>query len=71
MDVLDIKPDIRCTQEPSDFGGTCRKCGKPLVLLPDDMRQGFCFDCIDFLELSKKQEENEGRLFRVNVKDRA
>jgi hypothetical protein len=68
MEALDIRPDIRCIGESSDFGGSCRKCGRPLIILPEDMRQGFCFDCIDFLELSKKQEINEGRLFTVNLK---
>jgi hypothetical protein len=68
MEMLDIRPDIRCNQDSSDFGGTCRKCGKPLVLLPDDMRHGFCFDCIDLLDVSNRLETDEGRLFTFKGK---
>lgn len=30
--------------------GTCRKCGTRVILLPNDRRQGYCFDCLDLLE---------------------
>lgn len=65
MQAFSIRPDIRTLEEHSDFEGTCRKCGKPLVLLPGDVRHGYCFDCIDFLDISRKQEINDGRIFTV------
>lgn len=61
-----IRPDIRKFDDASDSHGHCRKCGRTLALLPDDMRMGYCFDCIDFLEISRRQEVSEGRLFAVN-----
>ncbi len=61
-----IRPDTRKFEDESETFGHCRKCGGPLVLLPDDMRMGYCFDCIDFLEISRRQEFIEGRLFSVN-----
>lgn len=61
-----IRPDTRKFEDASETFGHCRKCGRPLVLLPDDMRMGYCFDCIDFLEISRRQEFIEGRLFSVN-----
>jgi hypothetical protein len=66
-DVMIIRPDIRKFEDCSEIQGNCRKCGRPMVLLPDDMRLGYCFDCIDFLEISRKQEINEGRIFTVNL----
>ena len=61
-----IKPDMRRFEEPAEAYGHCRKCGSPLTLLPDDMRMGYCFDCINFLEISRKQELNEGRFMSVH-----
>jgi len=43
--------DARKFVEPEDMVGACRKCGSKLILLPDDRRQGYCFDCFDLLEI--------------------
>ena len=66
-DNMEIRPDIRKFEDASEVHGNCRKCGRPLVLLPDDRRMGYCFDCVNFLYISKKQEFNDGRLFTTNV----
>jgi hypothetical protein len=34
-----------------------------MVVLPEDRRYGFCFDCLDFLLISRKSEMNEGSVF--------
>ena len=46
-----LSQDTRKFRESEDRVGTCRKCGARLMLLQDDRRQGFCFDCYDVLEL--------------------
>jgi len=46
-----LRSDVRRFNEGGDRFGHCRKCGTRIVLLPDDRRQGFCFDCFDSLEL--------------------
>ncbi|MFQ5838412.1 MAG: hypothetical protein ACE5HJ_06480 [Thermoplasmata archaeon] len=46
-----LKPDVRKFNDREDRIGYCRKCGARLILLPDDKRQGYCFDCIDLLEV--------------------
>ncbi len=68
-EIMIIRPDMRKFEDNSALYGNCRKCGRPLVLLPDDMRLGYCFDCINFLEISRKQEINTGRLFTVGSTD--
>ena len=45
-----INPDGRRFAYPEDRQGLCRKCGTKLVLLPNDKRHGYCFDCFDPLE---------------------
>jgi len=47
-----LRPDVRRFSEGGDRFGRCRKCGARIVLLPDDRRQGFCFDCFDTLEVT-------------------
>jgi len=47
-----LRPDVRRFSEGGDRFGHCRKCGARIVLLPDDRRQGFCFDCFDSLEVA-------------------
>ncbi|HEY5539333.1 MAG TPA: hypothetical protein VIL58_07320 [Thermoplasmata archaeon] len=47
---MKLRPDVRQFSEGGDRFGRCRKCGGRIVLLPDDRRQGFCFDCYDSLE---------------------
>ncbi len=49
---MNLRPDIRKFKEDEDRISFCRRCGAKLILLPDDKRQGFCFDCIDLLEIS-------------------
>jgi len=48
---LKLRPDVRRFSDGGDRSGRCRKCGTRIVLLPDDRRQGFCFDCYDTLEV--------------------
>ncbi|HLA46001.1 MAG TPA: hypothetical protein VJ207_00325 [Thermoplasmata archaeon] len=47
-----LRPDIRRFSESGDRSARCRKCGTRIVLLPDDRRQGYCFDCYDTLEVA-------------------
>ncbi|MCJ2520072.1 MAG: hypothetical protein LN412_03880 [Candidatus Thermoplasmatota archaeon] len=49
---MKLRPDIRKFSEEEDRIGYCRRCGFKLILLPDDKRESFCFDCLDLLELS-------------------
>lgn len=42
-----LRPDIRHFRDREESAGSCRKCGCALVFLPDDKRNGFCFDCFD------------------------
>lgn len=42
--------DRRAFTNRQDTFGACRKCGCNLILLPEDKRRGFCFDCYDPLE---------------------
>jgi RNA polymerase-binding transcription factor DksA len=62
---LSIRTDIREFDNPSDMFGHCRKCGRQLVVLPDDQRFGYCFDCLDHLQISRKAEVVNGRSFSV------
>jgi len=50
--AIKLRPDVRRFSEGGDRFGRCRKCGARIVLLPDDRRQGFCFDCYDTLEVA-------------------
>jgi hypothetical protein len=64
-----LRPDIRAFDNYADMHAQCRKCGNALVLLPDDRRMGYCFDCLDLLNISKKQEIREGAFLpKSNVK---
>ncbi len=48
---MDLRPDLRKPDSDEERAGTCRRCGTALILLPDDRRQGYCFDCYDPLEV--------------------
>ena len=61
-----IRPDIRAFENFADMHGQCRKCGTSLVMLPDDRRMGYCFDCLDLLKISRKQEVQEGRVIHLS-----
>src|SRR5439155_863357 len=39
-----IHPDMRRLSDGGDRDARCRKCHVRIVLLPDDRRQGYCFD---------------------------
>lgn len=47
MFALPIRPDFRRPADPDERAATCRRCGMHLVVLRDDRRLGFCFDCYD------------------------
>ena len=49
-----LRPDVRAFKNRGDGYDRCRRCGVSLVVLPDDRRQGYCFDCFDPLETSVK-----------------
>jgi len=49
-----IHPDMRRLSDGGDRDARCRKCHVRIVLLPDDRRQGYCFDCYDSLEVHSK-----------------
>ncbi len=51
---VELRPDMRHFRDRGESAGTCRKCGCAMVLLPDDRRDGFCFDCYDPYELTVK-----------------
>ena len=40
-----LRPDFRRLEE--DAATTCRRCGTRLVVLPEDRRLGYCFNCFD------------------------
>jgi len=42
--------DTRRTVSPTEGVTTCRKCGCTIIVLPNDKRHGFCYDCYDPLE---------------------
>ncbi len=68
---MDIRPDLRHrVYSVNEFDNHlfCRKCGTSLVVLPDDRRHGFCFDCTDLLDTPVKFEIEEGRLFSPHGK---
>ena len=46
-----LRPDLRRISDGGDREARCRKCHTRIVLLPDDRRQGYCFDCYDSLEV--------------------
>jgi hypothetical protein len=60
---ISIRQDIRVFEDSTDMFGHCRKCGRSLIVLPEDKRYGFCFDCLDFLQISRKSEIGDGRTF--------
>lgn len=47
MFSLQLRPDVRRFPEDEDARATCRRCGLRIVVLPDDRRLGYCFDCYD------------------------
>ncbi|MBI4416717.1 MAG: hypothetical protein HY557_07020 [Euryarchaeota archaeon] len=47
MFAVGLRPDVRPAAEPEERVATCRRCGVRLVVLPEDRRLGFCFDCYD------------------------
>jgi len=49
-----IHPDMRRLSDGGDREARCRKCHVRVVVLPDDRRQGYCFDCYDSLEIHSK-----------------
>ncbi|MDD4307674.1 MAG: hypothetical protein PHU53_02565 [Thermoplasmata archaeon] len=61
-----IRPDVRAFEDSDDMFGHCRKCGRNIIVLPEDRRFGFCFDCLDFLNISKRSENGDGRAFFMN-----
>jgi hypothetical protein len=38
--------DIRAFETPDERFAHCLFCGRDLVLLPNDRREGSCFDCL-------------------------
>jgi protein-arginine kinase activator protein McsA len=42
--------DARKNASSKEGTTTCRKCGCTIVLLPNDRRHGFCYDCYDPME---------------------
>lgn len=51
---MSLKPDLRTHLDDRERRCRCRRCGTHLVVLPDDKRHGFCFDCYDPLELTSE-----------------
>lgn len=47
MFVVPLRPDMRRFPATEDPRATCRRCGARIVVLPDDRRLGYCFDCYD------------------------
>jgi hypothetical protein len=50
---MKLRPDLRRSDIDEDRFGNCRLCGTRVVLLPEDRRQGYCFDCYDPLEVPR------------------
>ena len=46
-----LRPDLRRISDGGEPEARCRKCHTRIVLLPEDRRQGYCFDCFDSLEV--------------------
>ena len=46
--------DTRKNASPKDGVGVCRKCGSTIVVLPNDRRHGYCYDCFDPLESDER-----------------
>ncbi|MCK4444853.1 MAG: hypothetical protein KAW09_09930 [Thermoplasmata archaeon] len=44
---MKLRPDVRQFSDRNESAGVCRKCGCTIILLPEDKRNGFCFDCFD------------------------
>jgi hypothetical protein len=45
--VVPLRPDMRRIPATEDPRATCRRCAARIVVLPDDRRLGYCFDCYD------------------------
>ncbi|MCI0482775.1 MAG: scaffold protein involved in DNA repair [Candidatus Dadabacteria bacterium] len=64
---MQLRPDFRhmsgVFDAPNDRHVACRKCGRELVILPEDRRHGYCFDCTDLLDSPDKFERDDGRTF--------
>lgn len=48
---LQLRPDRRRSAEAAEGLGRCRRCGARIIVLPDDRRRGYCFECYDPLEV--------------------
>lgn len=46
-----LRVDTRKVSQEGDRESRCRRCNTRIVVLPDDQRQGYCFDCYDTLEV--------------------
>ncbi len=46
-----LRPDFRRSSEPDESRTKCRRCGARIVVLPEDRRLGYCFDCFDPSEI--------------------
>lgn len=46
-----LRPDARRFVDAGDRIGRCRTCSARIVMLPNDRRQGYCFDCYDSLNV--------------------
>ena len=55
-EALTFRPDFRIFENNSDKSGSCRKCGVSLVMLPDDRRMGYCYDCFDLSVAPKRHD---------------
>jgi len=42
-----LRSDVRRPLPSEDPRATCRRCGASIIVLPDDRRLGYCFDCYD------------------------
>jgi len=51
MFAFQLRPDRRRFRDAEDGRSACRRCGGTLLLLPEDRRLGYCFDCYDPSEL--------------------
>ena len=47
MFALNLRPDLRRPIPDEDPRATCLRCGTSVLVLPEDRRLGYCFDCYD------------------------
>ena len=48
-----LQPDCRAQHEGGTWHGCCKVCGEPLMLIISDRRGGYCYDCLDLIELER------------------